>query len=87
MVPGRRRTTTESGRTQDDSGHGQIGHPTGLPFELEFPRRPGTRLYVGLKRLLKLVQSLVVFVPQDGFGSWCHSHPFLGGKGMIWSDV
>ena len=24
-----------------------------------------------------------MFIPQEGFGSWCHSHPFLGGKGRF----
>ncbi len=57
MVPGWVRPMTASGRMRVRLGKGWITYPTGQPVESWKLVETGTSLYVGLKRLTKLVGS------------------------------
>ena len=55
MVPGRGRRTMGSGQTVVRFGRGPITYPTGQPSESWKYVQTGTSLYIGLRRLTRLV--------------------------------
>jgi hypothetical protein len=55
MVSGWGHPTTRSRQTRVRLGRGAIIYPNGQPFESSKQRENGTSLYVGLKRMTKLI--------------------------------